>query len=170
MPLSPTTFSHADRLRHLYEHERDASAKVIRMLESVPHAQQSSAQFERALSKAAHVQIARHAWLFRLGKTPDKPAEFFPKVSIEQLRAMTADVERRWLAYLATLTDADVFGEFEYVGLDGKRRRWVLFELFTQLTGHAWYHRGQVAMLVKDLGGEPIDTDYVFWQRPTILE
>jgi uncharacterized damage-inducible protein DinB len=36
--------------------------------------------------------------------------------------------------------------------------------------GHAWYHRGQIAMLVKDLGGETVDTDYIFWNRPTVLD
>lgn len=170
MPLTAATYSHADRFRQLYDYERDCNAKVIRMLESVPQSNRSSPQFERALSKAAHMQVARHMWLFRLGKTPEKPTDFFPKVTIEQLATMTADVERRWLSYLPTLEDADLFAEFEYVRLDGKRRRWPLIELFTQLFGHAWYHRGQVASLAKDLGGVPIDADYIFWNRPTILE
>jgi uncharacterized damage-inducible protein DinB len=51
-----------------------------------------------------------------------------------------------------------------------KRRRWPLVDLLTQVFGHAWYHRGQIAMLVKDLGGETVDTDYIFWNRPTILD
>ena len=48
----------------------------------------------------------------------------------------------------------------------GDRYRWPLIDLLTQLFGHAWYHRGQIALLVKDLGGEPVDTDYIFWSRP----
>jgi uncharacterized damage-inducible protein DinB len=32
-----------------------------------------------------------------------------------------------------------------------------------QLFGHASYHRGQIALLVDQLGGEVVDTDYVDW-------
>ncbi|MGC4045162.1 MAG: DinB family protein [Armatimonas sp.] len=32
-----------------------------------------------------------------------------------------------------------------------------------QLIGHAPYHRGQVALLVDQLGGEVVDTDYADW-------
>jgi uncharacterized damage-inducible protein DinB len=32
-----------------------------------------------------------------------------------------------------------------------------------QLIGHASYHRGQVALLVDQLGGETVDTDYADW-------
>ena len=72
--------------------------------------------------------------------------------------------------YLAKLTDADLTRDFEYTGHDGKRRRWRLLDLLTQVFGHAWYHRGQIATMVKDLGGTPVDTDFIFWSKPTLLD
>ena len=65
---------------------------------------------------------------------------------------------RHWYEYLT------------YTGGDGKRYRWRLLDLLTQVFGHAWYHRGQIAMLVNDLGGEAVDTDFIFWNRPTLIE
>jgi uncharacterized damage-inducible protein DinB len=65
------------------------------------------------------------------------------------------------------LDDADLTGDFPFTGSDGRRYRWRLLDLLTQVFGHAWCHRGQVAMLVHDLGGKAIDTDYIFWHRPT---
>jgi uncharacterized damage-inducible protein DinB len=41
-------------------------------------------------------------------------------------------------------------------------------DILTQLFGHSSYHRGQVALLIRDLGGEPAVTDYVFWVREPV--
>lgn len=164
------TPSAVSRFRLFYEYERDCNAKIIRMLESVPEAARSSPPFSRAVGKAAHLVAARHMWLYRLGVCADKPESSFPSTPFERLRAAFAEVERRWTEFLASLTEQKVLADVEYVGFDGKRRRYPLIELLTQVFGHAWYHRGQIAMLVKDLGGEPIDTDYIFWNKPTVLE
>jgi uncharacterized damage-inducible protein DinB len=159
-----------DRFRLWYDYERDCNAKVIKMLESVPGANRSSPQFARAVGKAAHLVAARHMWLYRLGICRDKPDDWFPPTTLEQLPAAIADVERRWVAYLAGLTEDNVLADIEWIGYDSKRRRWPLMDLLTQIFGHAWYHRGQVALLVKDLGGEPVDADYIFWNRPTVID
>ena len=33
------------------------------------------------------------------------------------------------------------------------------------MVGHAFYHRGQIVMLVAELGGDTVDTDYLFWSE-----
>ncbi len=38
-------------------------------------------------------------------------------------------------------------------------------DILTQLFGHSWYHRGQIAARVRELGGEPAATDFVFFTR-----
>ncbi|MFL6198680.1 MAG: DinB family protein [Thermoanaerobaculia bacterium] len=40
--------------------------------------------------------------------------------------------------------------------------------ILTQLFGHSWYHRGQIAQLVRALGAEPAVTDFVFWSREAL--
>lgn len=166
MPLSnPRSLS--ERFRFWYEYERDANAKTLKMLHSVPETGRSSPQFARAVGKMAHMVAARHMWLFRLGVRKDKPESSFPSTSLADLAAAIADIEKSWAEFLATLDDESILKEFETTLRDGKRYRWPLVELLTQVFGHAWYHRGQIAMLVKDLGGEPVDTDYIFWNWPT---
>ena len=160
----------ADRFRTWYTYECDCNAKALKMLQSVPAASRTSPQFSRAVGKLAHLVAARHMWLFRLGVVKDHPETWTPPTTIEQLPAAIEAIQNRWIAYLATLSDADLAADFEFTGHDGKRRRWPLVDLLTQVFGHAWYHRGQIAMLVKDLGGETVDTDYIFWNRPTILD
>jgi uncharacterized damage-inducible protein DinB len=164
----PTPLSFSSHFRTLYAYERDCNAKALQMLHSVPPESRSTEQFSRAVAKLAHLVAARHNWLFRLGLL-EAPVDWFPPTTIDQLPAAIGDIEDRWTAYLANLTDEDLAADFTYTGYDGKPRRWRLLDLLTQVFGHAWYHRGQIALLVKDLGGQPIDTDYIFWNKPTIL-
>jgi uncharacterized damage-inducible protein DinB len=165
-----TTLTFVERFRHGYEYEKDCNRKALQMLRSVPSSARALPSFARAVGKMAHLVAARHMWLHRLGVAPDRPESWFPPTTLEQLPALVSAIEGRWTAYLASLTEADVAGEFTYTGSDGKRYTWRLLDLLTQVFGHAWYHRGQIAMLVKDLGGEAIDTDYIFWNRPSVIE
>lgn len=166
---SQVQFSFIERFRHWYEYEKNCNQKALQMLQSVPPASRSSPSFGRAVGKMTHLVAARHMWLFRLGVVADRPESWFPPTSLEQLPAAINTVEERWTAYLARLTDADLSTEFSWMGTDGRRYKWRLLDLLTQVFGHAWYHRGQIAMLVNDLGGQAVDTDYIFWNRPDVL-
>lgn len=160
---TPQQLSFIERFRAWYEYERDCNAKTLAMLQSVPQANRALPAFTRAVGKMAHLVAARHFWLARLGACPDWPATWFPATTLEQLPEAIATIQQRWKEYLAKLTDADVAGDCQLVAEDGGRYRWRLIDLLTQLFGHAWYHRGQIAMLVKELGGKTVDTDYIFW-------
>lgn len=162
MPLS-----FLERFRTWYDYERDCNAKCIAMLRSVPEANRTQPAFTRALDKMAHLVAARHMWLFRLGIARDKPAGSFPGGTLDEIAARIPHVEQMWVDYLASLTETQLESEFTWQGLDGKWRRWRLVDLLTQVFGHHWYHRGQIAMLVKDAGGEPVNTDFIFWAKPT---
>lgn len=166
----PTSLSFVERFRHWYEYEKDCNHKTLQMLQSVPHERRSSPSFARAVGRMAHLVAARHMWLYRLRVVQDRPEGPFPSITLEQLPAAIDSVERRWTEYLGQLAEADLEAEFTYAARDEKQYRWRLLDLLTQVFGHAWYHRGQIAMLVKDLGGTTVDTDYVFWDRPTPVQ
>ena len=38
-------------------------------------------------------------------------------------------------------------------------------EIFFHFINHSTYHRGQIAMLMKEAGLEPLNTDYIFYKR-----
>jgi hypothetical protein len=86
--------------------------------------------------------------------------------------AETADllhgVEGPWTEYLARATDEEIEREVEYQSLDAGRFRNRMEDILTQLFGHSWYHRGQIAMLVRACGREPAVTDLVYWCREEV--
>ncbi|WP_312824933.1 DinB family protein [Epilithonimonas sp.] len=40
-----------------------------------------------------------------------------------------------------------------------------ILEILFHFINHSTYHRGQIAMLMKQVGLEPINTDYIFYKR-----
>ena len=156
----------ADRFRRWYDYERDCNAKSLEMLASVPADRRSTPEFQKAVGRMAHLVAAHRRWLYRLGHWAESPRLFPQTTTLDDLSKLVADTETAWVAYLSKLDDADLAHEFEYKTDDGRRFRWNVEGLLTQVFGHAWYHRGQIAQLVALLGGKAVDTDYIFWDKP----
>lgn len=160
----------ADRFRRWYEYERDCNAKSLAMLASVPVERRDTAEFQKAVGRMAHLVAARQRWLQRLGHWPEAPSLFPEVTALMDLSALVADTEAAWVAYLSRLDEAELAREFEWEVADGRRYRWDVEGVLTQMFGHAWYHRGQIAQLVAGLGGKAVDTDYIFWCKLTPVE
>lgn len=154
--------------RRWFDYERDAHAKVLASFETVPAASRAEDGYQKALDLMAHIVAARELWLFRFGAGRE-PAEVFPRsVGLADLGAKVAAMEEAWAAYLAELDPEDELRIFEYRSLEGDAYRNSVGDILTQLFGHSWYHRGQVAQLVRAIGGEPAVTDFVFWTREAV--
>jgi uncharacterized damage-inducible protein DinB len=159
----------ADRYRRWFEYEKDSHGKVMTSLESVPPERRSSAAFAKAVTLMAHLVAARRLWLFRFGVAKEAPRDFFPEgVSLGELASQLNDVHALWTDYLSRLDDSALARVFTYQSLDSGRFRNTIEDILTQLFGHSWYHRGQIASLVRQAGGQPAVTDFVFWTREAI--
>jgi uncharacterized damage-inducible protein DinB len=158
--------------RRWLEYEDDAHAKVLASFETVPDDRRGSPGFRRAVTLMAHVVIARRMWLARLGVIPTPTtgvSSFFPEdAEVAKVAADWDEVRRFWSEYLAGLDDEALDRELEYRALDGSRFRSRVGDIFAQLFGHSWYHRGQVAMLIRAAGGEPAITDLIYWSREAV--
>jgi uncharacterized damage-inducible protein DinB len=161
----------SDRFRHWYDHERDSNAKTLSMLESVPVEQRTRPEFQRAVDLMSHMITARRMWLYRLGQGSQPPGEWWAQsIAVGDLPGMVSMVEEAWTRYLGGLNDDDLARELERAGTDGSRWRWPVEYILTQVSGHAWYHRGQIVVLVGALGGKTMSTDLIFWDRPARLD
>lgn len=152
------------RFRRLFEHDDEANAKAITAIRTCREGPERA----RAIGIMAHTLIARREWLRRLGGPIEggPPADFFPKdYTVDGVERLLAEVRAAWQAYLAHLTDAKLRQVFEYVSSDGKRWSTHVEEALTQVSLHGAYHRGQIAMLVRQGGGEPAATDFIITAR-----
>ncbi len=152
------------RYRELYEHEKDSSQKMLAMIETVPQDRRGDARFQQAVTLAGHLAACRENWLGRMeGAALPEAMWFDPACDLLALRPRFAALEDRWTSSLAQLDDGQLAQEFEFTEGEEERYRLPLGVQIEQLVGHAAYHRGQVALLVDQLGGETVDTDYVDW-------
>jgi len=154
-----------ERYRRWFEYEKDSHAKTLQSLNGVAPDLRSTDEFAKALYLMGHIIAARRMWLFRLGFLNEK-VELFPGASsLEALQAQLAETEEFWSQYLTQLDQAELDRVFEYASYEGPRFRNSVEDILTQLFGHSWYHRGQIAMLLRSIGAEPAVTDFVFWTR-----
>jgi len=159
-----------DRYRRWFEYEKDSHAKTLESLNAVPVELRASEQFRKAVYLLGHIVAARRMWLFRFGVVKEK-AELFPQeTSLSDLPAQLSAMQALWSGYLSQLDDTELARVFEYESYEGPRFRNTIEEILTQLFGHSWYHRRQIAMLLRSLGAEPAVTDFVFWAREPVIE
>jgi uncharacterized damage-inducible protein DinB len=159
-----------DRYRRWFEYEKDSHAKTLDSLNAVPEALRASEQFRKAVYLLSHIIAARRMWLFRFGVVKEN-ADLFPKeISLDDLPDQLSEMETLWSGHLSQLDDTQLARVFEYRSYEGPRFRNTVEEILTQLFGHSWYHRGQIAMLLRSIGAEPAVTDFVFWAREPVAE
>lgn len=159
-----------DRYRSWFEYEKDSHAKTLDSMKAVTEELRESEAFRKAVYLMGHIVAARRMWLFRFGVLNNN-VELFPReTNFADLPGQIAEMERMWSQYLDQLNDAELARVFEYKSYEGARFRNTIEEILTQLFGHSWYHRGQIALLLRSMGAEPAVTDLVFWARRPVDE
>lgn len=158
------------QFRRWFRYECEVNELTLQSLETVPAENRDGADFKRAVSIFAHIVGARRIWLERFGEVAASGAAMFPDdVTLESVQAKWIEVAQLWIAFLDRIDDARLLEKFEYTSLDAGRFSNSVEEVLTQLFGHSWYHRGQIAMLVRSSGGQPAITDYIYWCREPLL-
>jgi len=142
------------------------------MLWTVPEVRHETTAFRRAVDLMDHLQAERLMWLHRLGAWPTPISQLFPTgISLHQLADKVAVTEDAWVRFLEDLDDEDLSQSLQWDGLTIEGTwRWTVEGILTQAHGHAWYHRGQIALLIEQLGGEAVETDFIAWDRPERMD
>jgi uncharacterized damage-inducible protein DinB len=110
----------------------------------------------------AHLVGAEYLWLERWrGRSPRAmlAAEEFP--TLAAVRERWGTVERGVSEYLAGLTEEVLTHPLSYVNLKGETWTYPLWQMLFHVVNHQTYHRGQVTTLLRQLGAQPAQTDYL---------
>ncbi len=149
--------------KRAFSHEMWANHSMLKMLAGVPEERRSDPLFPRAVNLAAHMCRARNQFIDAFtGQNIELGNPFIADADLSSLEAQFTEMEAAWQEYLANLDEAALAGSFVFAD-NGTKWRMSLDAQIFQMIGHAAYHRGQVVLLVDQLGGETIDTDYIEW-------
>jgi len=111
-----------------------------------------------------HLVSAQAVWHGRwIGKP--LPAMFDP-AQFPDLPSIRARWEALWAElgpFLGSKSDADLAAGVRYRNFKGDEFAYSLGQLAMHLTNHSTYHRGQVTTLLRQLGAQPVATDFVLW-------
>lgn len=159
------------KYQRLLKYETLATARALASIDAVPADGRAGGEYARARAVMAHIQIARRIWLSRLGGADAiTVTDWFPLHEAESTRAEAAQVDALWTAYLSTAQETDLDRVIAYRTSEGREFTSLADDIITHVFNHSTYHRGQVARLVTESGGERASTDYIFIAREGLLD
>lgn len=154
--------------QRLLTYETWANDRVLASLESVPQEMRTRPPFMRAVQLLPHSTLARTVWLMRLRGLPyETPRDWFPSWDTHETRGQMSTVDAQWRDFLATLADDDLARVVVYSSSEGVRYEGTVHDICTHVFNHSTYHRGQVARLVAESGGQRASTDFIVFTRAT---
>lgn len=156
----------AETYRRWFDFEKDVHRKVLAALSAVPPDKRAAPEFRKAVDLAAHIVGTRWFWLERIGATSERPLKMFTKdFPVADLPTRLSEMDAAWDGYLGRLSEGELSRAVEWGRAEGPRFSNTVEDLLTQLFGHSTYHRGQIALLLRQLGCEPPETEFLFWAR-----
>lgn len=123
-----------------------------------------SAIRDRAVSLYAHVVAIEHAWLARFEQRTAEHSQW-PAWSLEAASALAASSAAGLHSIAAAAGSEGMYKTITYRTRTGVEGRNVLWEILMHIVQHGTYHRGQIALLVRDSGGVPPSTDFSTYLR-----
>jgi uncharacterized damage-inducible protein DinB len=145
-------------VRRLFSHLRWADERALEALRA------AGAPAEAALRTYAHILAAEHVWLSRLREQPPTVA-IWPTLDLEECARLARANADGYDALLDGLAADDLDREVAYRNSTGQSFHTALGDILLQVATHGSYHRGQVALLLRQGGAEPQATDYIVFVR-----
>lgn len=117
----------------------------------------------KIISILGHYIAAQFIWLHRLKGLDPPPYKLWGEYNLEQLDKMSAEAGKLWMDYVRS---NDNFNrELTYKNYVGDPYTNNVESIMIHLVNHCTYHRAQVALLLREKGYEPINTDFITYDR-----
>jgi uncharacterized damage-inducible protein DinB len=118
---------------------------------------------EKILSVLGHIIVAQYLWLHRIQALPAPALKLWGNYSLSQLETMAEEIGNRWITFIESTDDFN--RELVYKNYTNDPYHNNVEQIMIHLVNHSSYHRGQIAMLIRQKGFEPVNTDYITYDR-----
>ncbi|HCZ37828.1 MAG TPA: hypothetical protein DHV26_18050 [Cytophagales bacterium] len=140
-----------------YNYNAWANRTIISCLE------RQSVNDEKILTILGHLVSANFIWLNRIKGLPKSEFKLWGNYSLIQLKQMVEDADAQWMDFIKNNDDFNRL--LKYNNYVGDYYESNVEQIMIHLVNHGSYHRGQVAMLLRQNGFEPVNTDYITYDR-----
>lgn len=124
---------------------------------------QQSVSHERILTLMGHIIAAQFVWLHRVKGLPPPDLKLWGTYTLDELPGLASKASNQWLDFIETSDDSN--REVSYHNLAGQPYTSHLEVIMMQVANHSTYHRGQISVLLRDNGFEPVNTDFIIYDR-----
>lgn len=155
----------------LYEYDRWANGRVLQAasaLDSEQVTRELGGGFGCVRDLLVHIVASEWGWI-TYWKEPSPSAELFagwwdrcdvlfqPREfsDVAAVRLKWAEIEKEQIEFLNGMTDESLEKMFPFGATQLS-----LAHLLQHLANHSTYHRGQIALMMRQLGAEPVATDF----------
>ncbi len=158
-------------IKLLFAYNSWATNRYFDALESIPKetlVRDTQASHKSLQGTLAHLVGAEKIWLSRwVGKPETKGLSKADAPTLRSLKEIWEDVSARIARFISRLDDAKLQSSFEYANLKGTMYTNTLQQTLQHVVNHSSYHRGQLAVLMRQLGLQPVNTDLIQFYRLT---
>lgn len=144
-------------LTKLYRYNQWANRRVMKAVRA------QSVEHERIRTLLSHVAVAENIWLHRVKGLPKPDLKLWDALSIDRIEELFTAADAGWIEYAEQSQDFST--ELHYTNYTGLPFTNTIEAIMIHTANHATYHRAQVAMLLRDNGFEPANTDFITYDR-----
>jgi uncharacterized damage-inducible protein DinB len=141
----------------LYEYNAWANKRVLDCLT------RQNVSDEKIMSLMGHVVAAQYLWLHRIQALPAPDVKLWGEYNLPQLVSMATEIGGRWLEFVKSTSNFN--RDLEYNNYVGDPYITNVEMIMIHLVNHSSYHRAQIAMQLRQKGFEPINTDFITYDR-----
>ncbi len=158
-------------IKLLFAYNAWATNRFFDALESLPEQtlmKDTQASHKSMQGTLMHLVGAEKIWLSRwIGKPETQGLSQADAPTLRALKEIWEDVSSRIARFIARLDAAKLQSSFEYANLKGTIYTNTLEQTLQHVVNHSSYHRGQLAVLMRQLGLQPVNTDLIQFYRLT---
>lgn len=143
----------------LYAYDSTVNRQVLDLLRDTPQAPKRTRQI------FAHLLAAKKVWMMRLQDQDFSVINLWPELSLDQCETLIEQNGHSYAHYLRGKTDRELDVEVVYKNSKGAEFHTCIRDILMHVLIHGGHHRGQIAMIVRESEGEPVNTDYITYIR-----
>lgn len=141
----------------LYQYNAWANDRVLECLN------RQDVTDEKILTLMGHIVAAQFLWLHRIKGLPPPDVKLWGDYARDQLNTMATRANEQWLAFVEVTEDFN--REMTYKNYTGDPYTNNVEMVMIHLVNHSSYHRAQIALLLRQKGLEPVNTDFITYDR-----
>lgn len=149
----------AEDFLSLFRYNRWANARVLDALRS------AKAPPERAVELFSHLLRAQDIWYGRVEGTEHTSLALWETDDLETCAERLSASSTRWQTVLDGQGTEALDRVVAYTNTKGTPFETPLRDILTHVVNHGTHHRAQIAGVLREAGGEPPVTDYIFYVR-----